>query len=507
MAKTGDNELEARIAALESENAALRAGLEQAEASGGADAAASVPQRPKRGWGRSLTAVVLIVVGLLLAPVAVISAWARLELADTERFVATFAPLVEQPAVQAYIGDEVTAAIEEQVDIPALTADVFDGIRSLGLPPKADTALGLLEGPATQGIQSLVSDVVDRLVESPAFADIWANTLRITHTQFVAAMQGDPDAALAVGSDGTISVQLGPIVDSVKQRLIDQGVGFAQAIPEVDKSIVIAQDDAFALVRTIYALAIGVGTWLPWIMLALLVLGVVVARNRVRALVWTAGGFALSMLILASGVGIGRWYFVGAVSPSVMPAGAAEAIYSGLIGIMMSTVVALTVLGVLVAIVAWFSGPWRPARALRGFAESGFGAVRGAAAAHGITTGRFGIWLDRWRVIAYIAIAVIASLVVLFSRPVSAGLVFTTLLIALLALLVVELLRRPEAEVTAAEVADGGSGSDDVVVEEADETVLIVAGADGADGAEVEAVVDEVDVESTSRPDTARPAD
>ncbi|MBM7829683.1 hypothetical protein JOE59_000388 [Agromyces cerinus] len=497
MATNGDNELEARIAALESENAALRAGLEQ----GAADAAASAVPKVKRRWGRSLTAVVLIVVGLLLAPVAVISAWARLELADTNRFVATFAPIAEDPAVQAYIGDEVTAAIEEQVDIPGLTSDVFDGIRSLGLPPRAETALGLLEGPATQGIQSLVSDVVDRLVTSEAFEDIWANTLRITHTQFVAAMQGDPDAALAIGSDGTISVQLGPIVESVKERLVDQGVGFASAIPEVDRSVVIAQDDAFALIRTIYALAIGVGTWLPWIMLALLVVGVVVARNRVRALVWTAGGFALSMALLASGVGIGRWYFVGAVS-SVMPADAAEAIYSGLIEIMMSTVVALLVLGVLVAVVAWFSGPWRPARALRGFAESGFSAVRRSAASHGVTTGRFGIWLDRWRVIAYIAIAVVASLVVLFSRPASAGFVITTVVLALLALLIVELLRRPETEVEAAAAAESEVEVDEV--DEVDESLLVAV---GSDGEAVVAVVDEVDVEAPTRPDSARPAD
>lgn len=494
MAKNGDNELEARIAALESENAALRAGLEQ----GVEDAAASAAPKPRRSWGRSLTAVVLIVVGLLLAPVAVITAWARLELADTNRFVATFAPIAEDPAVQAYIGDEVTAAIEDQVDIPGLTSDVFDGIRSLGLPPKADAALGLLEGPATQGIQSLVSDVVDRLVTSEAFEDIWANTLRITHTQFVAAMQGDPDAALAIGSDGTISVQLGPIVESVKQRLVDQGVGFAQAIPDVDRSVVIAQDDSFALIRTLYALAVGVGTWLPWVMLAFLVIGVVVARNRIRALVWTAGGFALSMALLAAGVGIGRWYFVGTVSPSVMPANAAEAIYSGLIEIMMSTVVALLVLGVLVAVVAWFSGPWRPARAMRGFAGSGFAAVRRAAASHGVTTGRFGIWLDRWRVIAYIAIAVIASLVVLFSRPVSTGFVVTTVLLALLALLIVELLRRPESEVEASGVASIGD------VEEADETVLVTV---GPDGEAVATVVDEVEVESSSRADPARPAD
>jgi hypothetical protein len=416
-------------------------------------------------WGRTAAAVVLVVVGLLLAPVAVISAWARLELVDTERFVATFAPLAEEPAVQDYITEQATAAIEEQVDIPGLTKDVFDGIKSLDLPPRAEDALSLLEAPAAQGLQSLVAQVVDRVVTSEAFADVWAAALRATHTQFVAAVQGDPDAALAVGGDGTISVQLGPIIETVKQRLEERGVGFAAAIPEVDRSIVIAQDDAFVLIRTIYTLAVAVGTWLPWIVLLLLTAGVLVAKRRSNALVWTAGGFALTMAILAAGIGIGRTFFIGTVSPSIMPSDTAEVVYDGLLELMLSTILALFVLAVFIALIAWFSGPSRPARAVRGFATAGFSSVRRSAASHGVTTGAFGVWLDRWRGLVYGAIAVAASVAVLLSRPVTTGMIVTTVLLALLAVLLVELLRRPEADVVVVTAdADGTLEGPDVEV-------------------------------------------
>ena len=170
MSDAGTSELEARIAKLEAENAALRSVGITAKPVEGTDAA-SPPPRESRRRGRTVAAVVLVVVALLLAPVAVISAWARIQLVDTDQFVATFAPLAEEPAVQSYIGDQVTAAIEEQVDIPTLTSDLFDGLKQLDLPPRAEQALGLLEAPATQGLQSLVSGIVDRLVESPAFAD------------------------------------------------------------------------------------------------------------------------------------------------------------------------------------------------------------------------------------------------------------------------------------------------------------------------------------------------
>src|SRR5690606_6118240 len=82
-------ELQARVAALEQENAQLRTG------------------RKGFAW-RSLVAGLLIVVGLILAPIAVLGTWARVQLVDTERFVSTFAPLAQDPDVQAFISDQVS---------------------------------------------------------------------------------------------------------------------------------------------------------------------------------------------------------------------------------------------------------------------------------------------------------------------------------------------------------------------------------------------------------------
>lgn len=495
MSDAGTSELEARIAQLEAENEALRS-VAVTASSVGADAAGP-PPRQRRGRGRTVAAVVLVVVALLITPVAVITAWARLQLVDTDQFVATFAPLAEEPAVQAYIGDQVTAAIEEQVDIPALTSDLFDGIKELNLSPRAEQALGLLEGPATQGLQSLVSGIVDRLVESPAFADVWATALRASHRAFVAAVQGDPDAALAIGGNGTVSVQLGPIIEAVKDRLVDQGVGFAANIPVIERSIVIAQNDAFVLVQTIYTLAVAAGTWLPWICLALLVAGVFVAKRRAVALVWTAAGLALMMLILAAGLGIGRTFFIGTVSPSIMPSDTASVLFDGLVELMMSTILAILVLSLLVAVIGWFAGPWRPARAARDFAGSGFAAVRGSAAKRGITTGGFGIALDRWRGVAYTLIALIAAAVVLFNRPVTIGVVLWTVVLALVALLLVELLRRPPEEVAATEAEAAMARAEDDAE---------AAAASDADASPTEELVDVVVVESGGSTTTEPPS-
>jgi len=183
------------------------------------------------------------------------------------------------------------------------------------------------------------------------------------------------------------------------------------------------------------------------------------------------------MGLLAAGVGVGRLYFVGAVSPSIMPRDAAESLFDGLVELMMSTILALFVLALLVAVIAWFSGPWRPARAAREFAGSGFSAVRRSAAKRGITTGAFGIALDRWRGVAYLLIALVAAAVVWFNRPVTLGVVFWTLVLALVVLLIVELLRRPADEVaeTTAEAAAVEVAADAASDDEADTLVLAEA--------------------------------
>lgn len=481
MAKT-QADLEARIALLEAENRELRS-RESARTAGGdeAEASAGTGGRRKPGRWRSVVSGILVVLALLLTPVALLSSWARLELVDTDRFVATFAPLAEDPDVQAFVADTVTGIIEEQVDIPELTAQVFDGIRSLELPPRAADALGLLEGPAAQGLQALVAQTVSQVVASDAFADTWATALRVSHRQAIAAIQGDPNAALEIGPGGQLSVQLGPIIETVKQQLVDRGVGFASAIPVVNQSIAIAQADSLVLVQTVYALAVAVGTWLPWVVLAMLVGGVLLARNRPRAFIWTAAGFALVMATLAAGVGIGRLFFVGTVSPSIMPAGAAGALYEQIIELIRSTIVAGLVLGILTAVIAWWAGPFRPARALRRFSNAMFSAIRRAAAKYGVTTGAFGTALDRFRSAIYLVIALIAVVVVLLGRPLTTGLVVTTVLLALLAILLVELLRRPAEEQEPAGLDGTGDAADRAPTAEGDDPLAEDATADAAD--------------------------
>ncbi|MFJ2542117.1 hypothetical protein [Microbacterium sp. NPDC087589] len=417
--------LRERVVALERENDELR-----------------TPKR-RRIRGRSVIGAVLLVLAVVLAPVAAMGTWARLQLVETESFVATFAPLASDPDVQDFVAEQVSAAIDEQVDVSAVVGEVFDGIRSLGLPPRADTALTLLEGPAADGAISLIDGVVHDVVRSEQFADIWTQSLRFTHDRATAILQNAPGTAVQLSDDGAVTIELGVVIERVKQAMSERGIGLADVIPEIDRSIPIAQADSLALVRTVYQVADIGGFWLPWLVVALVVAGVLLMRDRPRAVLWSSAAIALVFLLLSAGLGIGRGVFLRAVSPEIMSAAAATALFEQLTSLLAGTIAAIALIGVLAAMWAWLAGSSRAAAGFRGLVDSGFSAVRGAAERRGLTTGAFGRGIDRFRGPIFIAAVVVVTVLLIASRPVSFGSVIGAGVGLLVVAVLVELLRRP----------------------------------------------------------------
>lgn len=428
------NELEsmrAQLATLEARNAELERSARQ-------------PRTRQPVRARSIIAGILITLCVLIAPLAALGTWARAQLVDTDRFVATFAPIANDPDVQVFIADQAVEAIDASIDIDGLVGSVFSGLASLDLPPSAQSVLPLLEAPAAEGMRSVLTTSVETLVASPQFAQLWEGTLRETHSRAIAVIQGDPNAALQLADDGTLSLSLATVISEVKTILVAQGFGFAEQIPEIDRSIPIVASDSLALVRTVYQLAVSLGTWLPWLTLGLLAAGVALARNRSRALIWGGAGLAVSLLLLALGIGIGRQVFVASVSPSIMPSATAHALFGQVTSLMSSTLLALITLSIAVAIGAWASGGSRAARAARSLTTHASTTVREAAERHGVTTGKFGRAVHRWFAPIAVAVVAIGVLVLFLNRPITVGGVITTIIIVLLVLLVAQFVRRPD---------------------------------------------------------------
>ena len=162
----------------------------------------------RQRW-RTILAVVLIVVGCVLAPLAGVAVWARNQVTNTDRYVRTVAPLASDPAIQQAVADQITAQVFTYLDVQGLTNQAVDGLAEQGLPPRLADQLQGFAGPLASGIQGFVRTEVAKIVQSQAFADAWVQANRVAHQALVKALTGQGDGAVTVASD-TVTLDLAP---------------------------------------------------------------------------------------------------------------------------------------------------------------------------------------------------------------------------------------------------------------------------------------------------------
>jgi hypothetical protein len=142
--------------------------------------------------------------------------------------------------------------------------------------------------------------------------------------------------------------------------------------------------------QTAYRLINAFKIVLPLLVLFLIAAGVYLARGHRRALVGAGLGFAASMLVLGAGLLIFRGIYLNSVPSGALPSDAAAALFDTLVRFIREALRTLLVLGLVVAIGAFFTGPSATAVATRSAIGSGFDWVRHAGESFGVTTGPVG---------------------------------------------------------------------------------------------------------------------
>ncbi len=406
--------LRARVAALEAEQPA---------------------PRPRR-TGRSLLAAVLITLGCLLAPLSVVAAWASGVIGDTDRYVDTVEPLASDPDVQQAVAARVTDAAMDHIDLNALLSSAASDER-----PLLEKALGKLGDSLDGAVRSFVNDKALDVVGSDAFGQLWTELNRKAHATMNKALTGDGGGAVKL-DDGQVTLDLGPVVEQVKERLVDSGLTIAEQIPEVHTDFPVAKSEDITKARTGFRLLQLAGNWLPVLALLLIAGGVLLARNRRRAVVTAALCVAAAVALLGVALTVFRPIYLDAL-PQDVSQPAAGAVYDALTHFLRTTVRMAVVLGVVVALAVWLTGTGRRAALVRNLWSSGIGAVRATADRAGMNLGPVGPWVAahrKWIFWVLIAAAVLTYL--LWSYP--TGWVVGGLALALLcALAVVDFLAAP----------------------------------------------------------------
>ena len=377
--------------------------------------------------GRAAGVVALLVVAALLCTPALVAYWGQRTLNDTERFVATTGPLVDSPEVQEAVVQQVTKALQDQVDVQALLTNAFAGV--IQERPRVQ----LLIGPLSGAINSLIETQVRNFVASDAFADIWVRVSTRTQQALLKVLKGEDTGAVSVQGDQVV-LDVSDVIDQVKQRLVDRGLTFAEnvPIPQADRQIVLLTSSELNQAQNIYAFTNPVAKWLIWVVVLMLLGAVLLSVRKARTTVWVGAILLANGLLVGLALSIGRQAFVNELSGTTFGP-ASKVFYDQLLTYLMRGGKAMVLLGVLVIICGWYAGRTATARVTRGFIVNGLESVGAAFSVSQVRdTGRWVAANIRW---LRVVIGLLATVVLVWGNAITRERLFWSfvLMIALLA--------------------------------------------------------------------------
>ncbi len=379
-------------------------------------------------------ATLQIVPGCVFAPISVVAVWGANQVSNTTRYVENVTPLISQPAVRNALTDKISTAVSDQVDVQHLTMQVAAELSSRGLT-RLGSLLSGFSGSIASGVDGLIPTTVAKLVASP-----------LVHQQLVLALSGKKSAITV--SNGQVVVGLGPIIGQVKHNLAARGLTIVNKLPPINPTFPLFSAKYLVQAQSLYRLLTTLKWVLPILTLILLTAGVYVARRHRRALAGAGLGLAASMVVLGVVLAIGRTIYLGKLPPTVS-ADAAAAAFDTIVRFIRQGLRVLLVLGLVVTLAAFFTGPSVSAVKTRQAFRSWLATIRGTGERADVTTGPVGTWVDQHRTALRITAVAIAALVLVF-WGIPTGLTVLIIAIVLVAVLgLIELIGRPPAQLKA----------------------------------------------------------
>jgi hypothetical protein len=396
----------------------------------------------RRFDGRGFTAWVLVIVSALLFPIALTAYWGQRTLTDTERYIATVAPLAQDPTVKRAVGDKVTAVLVTQIDAKNRVSELL--VDTPRLQPIA--------GPVAVAVDNLVGQTVTKVLDSDQFDQLWITINTQLQKGLVAALSNDPTGPVTIQGDQVV-LDTGDLIAVVKQRLVDQGLSFAANIPVppvADRQVVLLTSPQLAQARVAYALGQPVAQWLIFVVLLMFVVAVLISRKRARMTMAVGVAIILGALVIRLLMAFGQSQVELTLNGTTFSI-ASQAFFTILTAFLLNAVRAAYAVGLVLLIVGWFLSGTQSALATRRLVG---GALSGAGGrASGTAIAPVAAWFARTRVFWRFLVVGVAAAVILTSSPLSGSLILWTAVVAVVALVIVEFLAAAGSGAGAAESA------------------------------------------------------
>ncbi|MBE0429891.1 MAG: hypothetical protein IBX61_08465 [Thermoleophilia bacterium] len=259
----------------------------------------SVSSRP----GRAIV-FLLVAAGCLLATISVPVIWLHQVVVNTDRYVATVAPLSDDPAIKdavaAYISDELVRLTR----IDELTENRFpDGV-------------DLLSGTAADVLRDAIYEHVRDEMDSPEFGEIWLEANRRAHSAVTQVVLGRDGAGAA--QEGEVALNLRQLLDRIRLRLISRGFFFLKdvSLNQEASAFTVLTLPKIATIQRAAAVLERAALWIPLLALACWGVAAAVCRKPRQTVLIAGLGTAAGMAFLLAGLALGRRAYLAALSQS-----------------------------------------------------------------------------------------------------------------------------------------------------------------------------------------------
>jgi hypothetical protein len=309
----------------------------------------SSTRRGAPGWVIWLLIVLATIVGMG----ATLNSWINRQALDTDQWVSVTDEMLADDEIRGALSIYLTTQLFENIDVKSELESVLPG-------PTAQLA-----APLAATLQSNAGNLVDQLLASERFGELWSKINRTAHTAFVTLANGDDVGSLST-ANGAFVVDLREMLVNLADRLGLPGTA-AERIPEDAGQLVVLESDQIDALQQFVRFVDLMSVFLFVLVIVLYSAAVYFARDR-RPTLRNVGvsiivGSLLLLVIQRVTINVG----VDELARAENSREAVESLVSIATGLLNELAWAWLAIGVVVALFAVLIGPSRVAVAVRRF--------------------------------------------------------------------------------------------------------------------------------------------
>jgi hypothetical protein len=303
--------------------------------------------------GRMVLVRVLVVLGALLAVVALLAGYVRYQALDTDTVEQTASELIADPEIR----DEIAATMVDQL---FANVDVEAALEQR-LPPDQKA----LAAPITGAVRVGADRLAQQLLERPRAQELWVRTIAATHRNLISVLKDERTSLRTEG--GNVVLDLQPLLIQLGERVAIVGDIDQRLLSNPDAGrITIVESDQLETAQDLTRILDFLGLWLWAVPIALWAIAVWLAEGRRRDILRMIGFSAILAALLVLVV---RRVVGSIVVDELATTESVEVVvrdtWDIVTGLLRDGGLTLMGIGVLLLVAVWIAGPSRYATGTR----------------------------------------------------------------------------------------------------------------------------------------------